>query len=176
VREIKIERRKFAMSAGKVSLFVCLIGLMLGLALCVPLSEGQTSLGNVQQSSISSASCSTLSADRGGFDSAYITSCYEATLSGCPGADNIVFFYGIAPPATGTSPLGTVVLLPGNGGTLMPPDFSAYLASYSNAGYQVIEVVWGENPNGQDWEYVNSGGGQQHPQHHGCRLPPCELA
>lgn len=152
------------MSTRGVVTSVCVVGLVLVELFCAPQSRAQLALGNVQQSSISSASCSTLSSDRGGFDSGYVTSCYKATLSGCPNInntgfiDNMVFFYGIAPAAT-TTALGTIVLLPGNGGTQMPPDFSAYLASYVNAGYQVIEVVWGENPNGQDWEYVNSGGG-----------------
>jgi hypothetical protein len=35
--------------------------------------------------------------------------CYPATLSSCPGNADMQFVYGVAPPATGTTPLGTIV-------------------------------------------------------------------
>jgi hypothetical protein len=86
--------------------------------------------------------------------------CYTATLQGCPGNDPLQFVYGVAPPASGTQALGTVVFFAGDGGDHAAdgPDQTAMLASYIAAGFQVVQIAWGPGMNmqdGQDWELTN---------------------
>jgi hypothetical protein len=137
----------------------------LGIRFCTHYASAQTTLGNVT-GTISDVSCSTLRGDRAGygFESPYFTECHGATISGCQSVDPEGFFYGIAPPAVNSKPLGTIVMLSGKGGSTIPPSFLPYVQAYTAAGYQVIEAVWGGTiTSGQDWESVNTNGGSNTP-------------
>jgi hypothetical protein len=147
-------------------LLVCLIGLLsLGLTLCAPKGEAQIpALGNVTiTEQYPNVDCGALQADRG-FDTHMVNpNCYQAEVTGCANSDSIYFYYGVA-PAQGTKPLGTIVMLSGHGGATIPPTFPQYVTAYVNAGYQVVELVWGATYTGQqDWEFVDTGGGSYTP-------------
>jgi len=141
------------------ALLALAVGLFLSESIYLPRAASQTALGNVAASSVSQlANCSSLQQYRN--LSPNLATCWQATVSGCPNVDDINFYYGVAPPANGTSPQGTIVMLAGDGGGKTPGTFAAYVGNYSNAGYQVIEVVWGGDIKAaQDWENVNTSGG-----------------
>jgi len=134
------------------------IALFLPCSFCAHASA-QTMLGSVAASSVSQLpNCSSLQQYRN--LSSNLTTCWEARVSLCPNVDDISFYYGIAPPAVGTSTLGTIVMLSGDGGGKVPGTFATYVNSYTAAGYQVVEVVWGGDVTApQDWENVNTSGG-----------------
>src|SRR5271165_393290 len=90
------------------------IALFLPCSFCAHASA-QTMLGSVAASSVSQlTNCSSLQQYRN--LSSNLTTCWEARVSLCPNVDDISFYYGIAPPAVGTSTLGTIVMLSGDGG------------------------------------------------------------
>jgi hypothetical protein len=87
-------------------------------------------------------------------------SCQGATLTGCPGDDDLQFVYGVKNPSG--VPKGTIVWLPGGSGGLAANSTSeiAYVNSYVSAGYQVVQIAWGPNIRGErgtgiPWENTN---------------------
>jgi hypothetical protein len=90
-----------------------------------------------------------------GFDTSPPMTCYPATLSGCTGDDPLQFVYGVETPS-GT-PLGTIVILSGKGGTSAadPATDVQYVKAYVGLGYQVVQIAWGATAPGYDWEYTN---------------------
>jgi hypothetical protein len=89
-----------------------------------------------------------------------IGNCYTATLSGCPGNDDLPFWFGVATPSV--SPNGTIVFFAGDGGGYASDGVSTanLLSSYVRppANYQVIQIAWGQ-VNEIDWEFTNVNGG-----------------
>jgi hypothetical protein len=97
------------MSSRKVALLGCVIALALVTALSSPPAAAQT-LGTVTGIGTGGA----CPAGRG-FDTSgpMPMTCYTAWLTGCPGADDLQFVYGVETPAV--TPLGTIVILGGQG-------------------------------------------------------------
>lgn len=77
------------------------------------------------------------------------TTCYSATVQNCSGAANIGFTYG----ELGSGTRGTIVIFNGGAGdkTAGGADFAN---DYSNAGYEVVQVVWAF-----PWEETVNGSG-----------------
>ena len=99
--------------------------------------------------------------------------CYPATLSGCPGAEDLQFVYGVATPS-GT-PAGTIVILSGMGGTTASdsPSDVTYVQYYLSKGYQVVQIAWGPTAPGIAWEYTNVSTGTNPPN---IRVAACRPA
>jgi hypothetical protein len=66
-----------------------------------------------------------------------------------------MFIYGVETPS-GT-PLGTIVILSGMGGTGADAADVSYVQAYVQAHYQVVQIAWGATSPGIDWEYTNIG-------------------
>jgi hypothetical protein len=128
-----------------------LIGLALLAFVCSTPAAAQT-LGTVT----AVGSGGTCPATRG-FDPGM--TCYPATLSACPGNDNLQFVFGVEKPSV--TPLGTIVLLSGDGGGMASetPSLLSYVGSYVAKGYQVVQIAWGPSAPGTDWEFTNVSGG-----------------
>jgi hypothetical protein len=86
--------------------------------------------------------------------------CYTSTIVGCPGNDDLSFVFGVAPPAAGKPPLGTIVFFSGDGGDVAEngTDQNNLLTVYINDGFQLVEIAWG-SPTAIDWEFTNVSGG-----------------
>lgn len=106
-----------------------------------------------------------------GFDESGAMTCYPATLTECPGNDDLNFVYGVEEPS-GT-PLGTIVILSGMGGTGAFPSDVTYVQDYVAARYQVVQIAWGATAPGVDWEYTNTSGGDNPPS---IRVAACRPA
>jgi len=77
--------------------------------------------------------------------------CYSGTVTNCPNAEDLGFVLGYQTP--GTTPNGTIVLLPGAGGQVAGPGHeNAYAADYRSAGYAIVELAWDS-----DWEDATNG-------------------
>jgi hypothetical protein len=123
----------------------CLIGLAIATFLCASLAAAQT-LGTVTNVSAPLASC-------GGRNFNTSMTCRTATLSGCPGADDLDFIYGVA---NSGGVKGTIVLFGPMGGNNAGE--GQYVAPYISANYQVVQVAWGPGSmagSGIDWEYTS---------------------
>jgi hypothetical protein len=136
------------------------ISLVAGLALAIfaqtPQATSQMSLGTVTLTSpLQSCPTSVTPPDRG-FDPNVNMVCTAATLSSCPNNDDLTFVYGVAPPATGTTPKGTIVLFSGDGGHEASDGANqlAMVESYVANGFQVVQIAWGW-PLPIDWEFTN---------------------
>jgi len=84
--------------------------------------------------------------------------CYTTTVRSCPNADPLDLVYGVDQPAAAPTYNGTIVMFAGDGGTYAGPEngaFDTYAAAYLAAGYQIIQVAWGQTYPGYDWEYSN---------------------
>ena len=149
---------------------VCLVGAVVGTALCSTSASAQAALGTVSTPQLLT-SCPTLPKGSG-FDISM--TCFSANISNCPNTDQIGIIYGVSTPTGQLN--GTIVMLSGDGGVYLPNSFEEYIpASVSVAGYQtysgylapqapyqVIEAVWGAISGtpptftGQDWEFTNT--------------------
>jgi hypothetical protein len=73
--------------------------------------------------------------------------CYTTTVRSCPNADPLDLVYGVDQPAAAPTYNGTIVMFAGDGGTYAGPEngaFDTYAAAYLAAGYQIIQVAWGQ--------------------------------
>jgi hypothetical protein len=140
----------------------CLVGFTIGCVVCCPSALAQTGLGTV--TGVTQMSCAALYTPSNVYPNSYrnfdttMTNCYGATISGCPnGVSDLAFVFGYAPPTAGVKPLGTIVMLSGDGGVIAAgTDFHNYITAYEAAGYQVVEVAWGPVPGaGIPWELAN---------------------
>jgi hypothetical protein len=70
--------------------------------------------------------------------------CYTSTIVGCPGNDDLSFVFGVAPPAAGKPPLGTIVFFSGDGGDVAEngTDQNNLLTGYINDGFQLVEIAF----------------------------------
>jgi hypothetical protein len=78
-------------------------------------------------------------------------SCFRGVVENCPGTVNLGFTYGYENPAQ--EKLGTVVFLPGGGGT-NPYNNPGYAPKYLQNGYQVVYLAWDTS-----WEFTSVGSG-----------------
>jgi hypothetical protein len=138
----------------------CLVGAVLMLVASAS-AQSQPSVTNIQ-----SIGCVDLEVyTPGGVGASYprnfdstMQSCFTATLANCPGLSDLGFVFGYAPPASGTKPQGTIVMLSGDGGTnaAIGPNFSHFVPFYEQNGYQVVELAWGPyGGSGIAWEQAN---------------------
>jgi len=78
-------------------------------------------------------------------------SCFSTSVVNCPGAVDIPLVYGHMDVTSPTQPKGTIVLLPGSGGTNANGDNVADFIkgvsynpqSYPSNGYNVVQIAWG---------------------------------
>jgi len=140
------------MNVKLVSFFVVL-GIALAVCTIVPQAKAQTSLGSVTGLS-TPQTCPQFRGFITDTDPTVPMVCRWATLSGCSGFGDMGFVYGVAPPAAGKTPLGTIVFFAGDGGVDASDgsDQANLLIRYVNAGYQVVQIAWGSLIPGQDWE------------------------
>src|ERR1700691_1157351 len=83
--------------------------------------------------------------------------CYTTTVY-CPNTDPLDLVYGVDITPGLPSYNGTIVMFAGVGGTYAGDDlgyFSNYAQNYLAAGYQIVQIAWGKNYPGFDWEYTN---------------------
>jgi hypothetical protein len=141
---------------GKLAISI-VAGIVLAIFALTPNASSQMSLGTVSSVSGPQA-CPSGTNDRG-FIPAVGNNCYTAVLTGCPGNDDITFYFGVASPS-GT-PNGTIVHFAGDGGHRASDGATeiTLLGDYvSPANYTVIQIAWGA-PAPLDWEVTDSSGG-----------------
>jgi hypothetical protein len=127
--------------------FAVLMVAPLAAILWIPHATAQMQLGSVEFTSPLQGGCP---ANRG-FDPGM--TCYTATLTACPNVPDLAFVYGVENP---TGARGTIVMLPGGGGSSAAEDpgmETTYVSQYAADGYQVVQIAWGgPQGTGQDWQ------------------------
>lgn len=80
--------------------------------------------------------------------------CASAILTGCAGAVDLDFVYGVSTPS---SPKGTIVFFAGDGGDMAAdgPSQAQILVDYFTDGFQVVQIAWGATAK-RDWEMTGS--------------------
>src|ERR1700730_17279074 len=156
---IEREPRKADMASRIAAVSACLVGVAYCTLCCLRTAAAQgpvwpEAIGSVAVPSSLPGGCPALG--RGFYNDlnpSDVVGCFSTQVSGCAGDDPMNLYYEIdTPPGT---PQGTIVMLAGGAGVQIPPTFSTYyVPNYLLANYQVIEVSWGINAqgNGQPWE------------------------